>query len=371
MSFLPVPFVFSDPNEGQTFGLKFALFFKDKETNQVNMILAPKIGYNTLIKMVGGATFLKYFSLQENLTASFGIGQEVFRQVLVDYENRRAGGGKFYLKGSFQYIRDPFGRFWGIGNNTPESHQTSYVGPSFYGDGEFGYYFLPNFRIGLRESWNTTQIDNGFVTTLPSTNAVFGPANGVVNSSNLTNKLALTYDSRPLKDVSSTGFYSDLYFLWSIQSWGSDVNYTGIGLDVRKLWSFKNERFTTAVRGNFQQLFGDNIPFYLQSSLGGANELRGFPKNRFIDRGKMIFSAEERIRIGTLHILRTEYQLSAAPFFEVGEVFHDFSDISWKYLQPVGGLGIRIKIPPLTIIRADAGFGREGLAFFVTSGFPF
>jgi hypothetical protein len=371
ISFLPVPFVFSDPNEGQTFGFRFTLFFKDLETDQVKMILAPKIAYNTLIKTVGGVTFIKYFSLQENLNVSFGIGQQVYREVFAAYENRRAGGNRFYLKGSFRYIRDPFGRFWGIGNNTPESNQSDYVGLSFYGDGEFGYYFLPNFRIGLRESWNTTHVEDGIIPTLPSTNSVFGPADGVTSTSNLINKIALTYDSRPLENISTRGFYSDLYFVFSYQPWGSDVSYTGLGFDVRKLWSFRNERFTTVVRGFFQKLFGDDIPFYLQSSLGGPNELRGFPKNRFIDLGKMLFAMEERIRIGKLRLLRTDYHISLDPFFEVGEVFRDFSDMSLSLLQPVGGVGVRIRIPPLTLIRADAGFGREGLAFFVTAGYPF
>jgi hypothetical protein len=370
-SFLPVPFVYSDPNEGQTFGLRFTLFFKDVKTDQVKAILSPKIGYNTLIKTIGGATFIKYFSLDENLTASFGIGQKIYREVFAEYENRRAKGGRFYLAGSFRFIRDPFGRFWGIGNDTPETNQSNYVGLSYYGDGEFGYYFLPNLRIGLRESWNTTHVQNGFITTLPSTNAVFGPADGVANTSNLINKIALTYDSRPLENISTRGFYSDLYFLVSTTQLWSDSSYTGFGFDVRKLWSFRNERFTTAVRGLFQKLFGDNIPFYLQSSLGGPNELRGFPKNRFIDQGKMLFAVEERIRVGKLRLLKTDYHISLDPFFEVGEVFHDFSNISASHLQPVGGLGVRIRIPPLTLIRADVGFGREGLAFFVTAGYPF
>jgi Outer membrane protein/protective antigen OMA87 len=371
MSFLPVPFVFSDPNEGQTFGLRFTLFFKDPETDHVRMILAPKIAYNTLIKTVGGATFLKYFSLQENLNVSFGLGQEVYREVFAAYENRRAYGDRLFLKGSFRFIRDPFGRFWGLGNDTPESNQSDYVGLSFFGDGEFGYYLLPNFRIGVRESWNTTHIQDGIIPSLPSTNAEFGLAQGVVSSSNLVNKVALTYDSRPLENMSTQGLYSDLYFVFSTKSWGSDDDYAGFGFDVKKLWSFRNERFTTVVRGHFQKLFGDDIPFYLQSSLGGPNELRGFPRNRFIDLGKMLLSVEQRIRVGKLRLLKTNYHISLDPFFEVGEVFHGFSDISFSRLQPVGGLGIRIKIPPLTLIRADAGFGREGLAFFVTAGYPF
>jgi hypothetical protein len=320
---------------------------------------------------VGGVTFIKYFSTQEVLTTSLGFGQKVYREVLASYYNRRAWENRLYLSADFHYIRDPFGRFFGIGNNTPKSNETDFVGRDFYGNGEMGYYVMPNLRLGVREGWTTTKIQNGILNDLPNTLSVFGTNQGVESASNLMNEVALTYDSRPLQDVSTRGFYSDLYFLFSSTHLGSDNTFTGFGFDVRKLWSFRNERFTTAVRGLLDKRFGNDIPFYLQDSLGGALELRGFPKNRYIDLGKTLFAVEERIRVGTLRSLGTDYHISLDPFFEVGEVFHDFSDFNFKRLQPVGGLGIRIKIKPLTLIRVDVGFGREGLALFVTSGYPF
>src|SRR5215472_12446123 len=130
----------------------------------------------------------------------------------------------------------------------------------------------------------------------------------------MIHQVALTYDSRPLQDVSTHGFYSDVYFLFATHHLGSDNNFHGFGFDVRKLWSFRNERFTTAVRGLLDKRYGSDIPFYLQDSLGGALELRGFPNNRFIDLGKALFSVEERIRVGTLRLLGTDYHFSLDPF---------------------------------------------------------
>ena len=52
-----------------------------------------------------------------------------------------------------------------------------------------------------------------------------------------------------------------------------------------------------------QLSFGDGIPFFEQSSLGGENNLRGFGRDRFIDKHMVAVNVEERMHLMALKIL--------------------------------------------------------------------
>src|SRR5262245_46423035 len=131
ISIIPVPVITSDPNEGTTFGLQVNLFFKDGQ-DKVKAILAPRLTYNSTTKFGGSLAALYYHDLHEKLLVAFGMAQEVFRTARVYYENIKAFNDRFYLKGDFQIYQNPFGHFWGLGNQSPKSAESSYVDRSFY-----------------------------------------------------------------------------------------------------------------------------------------------------------------------------------------------------------------------------------------------
>ena len=49
-----------------------------------------------------------------------------------------------------------------------------------------------------------------------------------------------------------------------------------------------------ATRGKYDYVWGENVPFFLNSILGGASSLRGYNTNRFIDAGSILFNFEPR-----------------------------------------------------------------------------
>src|SRR4029434_10685087 len=166
LSFIPVPVITTDPNEGVTFGAQGNLFFKDGQ-DQVKAILAPRFTYNSLTKFGGSIAALYYHALDEKLLVAFGMAQEVFRSVRVYYENIKAFDDRFYLKGDFQIYQNPFGHFWGLGNQSPLGAETTYVDRTLYVEAEVGYYFMKNLRVSLREKMLKADVRDGIVNNLP------------------------------------------------------------------------------------------------------------------------------------------------------------------------------------------------------------
>ncbi|MFO1519444.1 MAG: BamA/TamA family outer membrane protein [bacterium] len=370
LSVFPIPVITSDPNEGSSFGAQANFFFRDSQNN-VKMVAAPRILYNTLIGVQGGVTGIYYPSYDEKLVAGFGLAQRVYRSANAYYENFHYWHDRLYLKGYFSFLQDPFGRFWGEGNNTPKSAQTSYVGRNVAVEAEVGYYFLKHLRLSLRENFLYTKLKEGIVPGVANTINVFKPSDGVSDSVNWAPGLALVYDTRPRANLSTRGTLVDASLFFSLQALGSDNNFFGLQLDARHLLNFHDDRFVTVFRGVIRKVYGENLPFYQLSSLGGPNELRGYPGNRFIDKGKILLSLEQRNRIVNFKLFKTDLSFSLDPFFEVGEVFSRLDNFQFDRLRPTGGLGFRVLVLPSTLIRADVGFGAEGPNVFVKFDYPF
>lgn len=370
ISIIPIPFFTSDPNEGNTYGAQASVFFRD-EAGDVHMILSPRVTFNTLIGVTGNIGLVYYPSTDEKMGFNFGIAQDVYRNFRLFYENRHIWSDRFYLSGTFSFYQDPYGRFWGLGQQSLKDNQSSYTDRSLLFTGEIGYYLLPNFRLSLRENFLKTDLRDGIAKGLPDTLAAFGSSDGAFDSLNLAQGLCLVYDTRPQGDYSTRGSLVDVSYLFSRKALGSDQNFHSFVADLRQLINFKQDKFVTALRFLAQKVWGSNLPFYQLSSLGGGNQLRGFAKNRFVDDGKILFGVEERIQLTSLRLFKVNFKLGIAPFFEVGEIFSSVHDMNLGALKPSGGIGVRLQIPPSTIVRADIGFGPEGNAVFVKADYPF
>ena len=100
----------------------------------------------------------------------------------------------------------------------------------------------------------------------------------------------------------------------------------------------------------------DEVPFYLQPTLGGAYSLRGFPTFRFRDRAAALLQAEYRWRINEF--------VSGALFYDTGAVAPRLGDLS-KFKRDYG-LGLRAGSRNGVAFRTDLAFGSgEGTRLLV------
>jgi hypothetical protein len=95
---------------------------------------------------------------------------------------------------------------------------------------------------------------------------------------------------------------------------------------------------------------GAGIPFYLQTSLGGANTLRGYTDFRFHGDKALVVNGEVRIALMT--------HVDAALFADAGNVAARLADLD--VAKRSYGVGLRMHSHQSTFARVDVAHGDEG-----------
>src|SRR5262249_1840207 len=93
-------------------------------------------------------------------------------------------------------------------------------------------------------------------------------------------------------------------------------------------------------------------PFYMQPSLGGSDDLRGYRPYRFRGDNMMVMNGEYRWEIFS--------GLDMAIFADAGKVFTRKSDFSLRNLENAVGVCFRFNALNRTFLRLDVGFSHEG-----------
>jgi outer membrane protein assembly factor BamA len=106
------------------------------------------------------------------------------------------------------------------------------------------------------------------------------------------------------------------------------------------------------------------VPFYLQRTLGGPDDLRGFRRFRFRDENVLLLQAEYRWEIFTA--------VDGALFYDAGTVASRPSELSLGNLDTDYGIGFRFGTTNGVFLRIEAAFGsREGKHFILRYGHVF
>lgn len=108
---------------------------------------------------------------------------------------------------------------------------------------------------------------------------------------------------------------------------------------------------------------GNEVPFYMQPTLGGTSDLRGYRRYRFYDDNSFVVNAEYRWEIFTL--------LDAAVFADAGKVFHRDRDFNFQKFEKDAGFGLRFKSREAVAFRIDTAFSREGFGIWLTFAHAF
>jgi outer membrane protein assembly factor BamA len=94
---------------------------------------------------------------------------------------------------------------------------------------------------------------------------------------------------------------------------------------------------------------GNDVPFYLQPTLGGSRLLRGFVTDRFRDRNLLAIQAEYGWDVWPF--------LNAVVFYESGVVAPDWRRLSVGEMKRDYGIGFRLGSARIVAVRTDVAFG--------------
>jgi hypothetical protein len=216
--------------------------------------------------------------------------------------------------------------------------------------GGFGRYLLVNVGPGRDDRFvSTDQIFTEAVTPGIRTQSNFVQGGGFVQ-----------YDWRDNPGVPRGGGNYVAEYSTFTDLEGRGYSFDRVDLEAQQYIGFFKKRRVIVLRGRVEATDarnGNRTPFYLQPTLGGSDDLRGFRPFRFYDNDALVLNGEYRWELTT--------GVDMAIFADAGRVFHDWRDIGFGDLERDYGFGFRFHTQNSVVVRIDTGFSREGFQVWV------
>ncbi|MCU0404270.1 MAG: outer membrane protein assembly factor [Chitinophagaceae bacterium] len=306
---IPFPILTRQPETGWLGGIGFDYYFKPRDS-AIAAVTRPSYIY-------GSFTYSQLRQFQSDLQ------WQVFTQ-----EN------KWFLKGQVGFI-NYYDRFWGIGNETPESNLSEYL--------------FNRTRVQLRALnrvskylyvgalWQSDWYTNvDWFNVKEEVNLDSVPGTG-------DNRLiglgpAILYDSRDNPYAPFRGFYAEFQTTFFSEMLGSEFGFQRILADVRKFVPLgKKPGHLFAFQTVFNFSIGPEIPFREMGRLGSPMIMRGYFNGRFKDRHMGEIQAEYRFPVW-------KGIVSGAAFFSTGRVAPTPGELFEGKYHFSYGLGPRVTV---------------------------
>jgi outer membrane protein assembly factor BamA len=144
-------------------------------------------------------------------------------------------------------------------------------------------------------------------------------------------------------------------------------SFNRVEVDLQQYVPLLRDRRVLALHGAVSMSDADSgaeVPFYLQRTLGGPDDLRGFHRFRFRDRHMLLMQAEYRWEIFTA--------VDGAIFYDAGKVASRTEDLNFRDLETDYGIGFRFGTMNGIFLRIEGAFGSsEGKHFILRFGHVF
>jgi hypothetical protein len=310
--------------------------------------LGPAFRHNTArfdVKASAAASTKTYFSGDASLRFPGTIGQDAYF---------KPDGPYIELQGRRRVF--PQEDFFGLGPDSQSSNRTNFALRDTLGR-IVGGYDRGLFHAGLGVGYLDVSVDSGTDHRMPSSIDVF-PVDELPGVNDRGEFLLLepfveyaTIDPS-IEDnsggryrLSLTEYQDRKHDRYSFRRWEADL---------RQYVTFVKDTRTIAVRARVASAAadaGNEVPFYLQSTLGGGRTLRGFRSLRFRDKSTLLLQGEYRWRINHL--------VQGALFYDTGAVGPTLDDLGG--LERNYGFGLRAGGRTGSAFRVEMAFGgREG-----------
>jgi outer membrane protein assembly factor BamA len=370
-SFIPLPSIDTDPNAGTTYGVLPVLLLRD-QADEVKAIIAPSLTYNDFRGWTGTFRYYTFPTAAERFDFEAGYSETIERRLNLHYRNLELFGDRFHTDVQFLFDRDSTVRFFGLGplsRRVNETNMTLQVA-GFYGT--FGVNVTQATRLSLTETVEQFEVLRGSIPGLPFTKTVFPTLPGVDGAFVHAQRVALAYDSRDSQTTPTRGASLTVYTEASAKLLGSGSDYIKLGGEGVYLQPIWEGQVVFVARGLVEGITaGNNVPFEVQPTLGGATTLRGFSQNRFYGDARVLANLESRVRLFVLRLFGVTTEFQAAPFLDMGQVFSSTNQLIGSGFEVTPGIGFRGLAAPSVVGRVEIGVSREGPAVFVGLDYPF
>jgi outer membrane protein assembly factor BamA len=330
-SLIPFPVIFYQPETGFGFGASAVYYypFSAGDTISPPSSMAPIAIYTTKKQII------------------LGLWSEMY----VDEDRWRISSG-------ISYSKFP-NKFWGIGNDTPDSAEEDYTPKTLrikgwpqkrVADGWYAGFAAMLIDRGLSDLAEGGALESGLV---PGTED--GQAVGVGGS--------LIRDGRDNTVYPRRGGYHQLLVDLFGKVWIGDYGYGRYTLDLRGYLPVARTHVIALQALGIATSGGP--PFDQYPELGGERLLRGYFQGRYRDRDLLAFQGEYRLPV--------IWRFGAAGFVGIGQVAPDLGSFGFDRFWIAGGAGLRFLLAEREglNIRADFAVGEGSTGFYLSLGEAF
>jgi hypothetical protein len=254
--------------------------------------------------------------------------------------------------------------FYGVGAGSLKADRTNYRREDTLADFNVEWPVVSHFSPNCGVEQDFLNIGPGTNSLVTTTNLKFSEDQvpGVdVQTNYLSAGCTLPLDFRDNPEYPHRGTALFLHGHRAYAQNHSQFSFNRVSAAAEQYIPFFNQKRVIVLRGDTQfSIHNANqiVPFYMQPTLGGYDDLRGFRPRRFYDENSIVLNAEYRWEICT--------GFDMAIFEDMGKVFHRPGDIDLKRLQKSTGFGLRFNDQRNMAFRIDTGFSREGFQVWLT-----
>jgi len=275
----------------------------------------------------------------------------------------KLGGGRYFAEFYSVHHNYPMLSYYGPGPDSNKNGRTDFRLEDTAFDGTFGIRPAKHLTVAGSAGYLLNNIGPGTDNSFASAEKVYSPQQAVgidAQSNFLRTGVFAQYDWRDNPDGPRTGGNYFVQFSdYRDQTFGVS-NFRRVDLEAQQFVPVLNQRRVFAVRAKAALTNGGDsglIPFYMQPSLGGSEDLRGYRPFRFRGDNLFVMNAEYRYEIFS--------GLDMAIFGDAGQVFNHGSDFAPSRFESDLGFGFRFNQRNKTFLRLDVAFSHEGFGVWV------
>ncbi len=369
-SYIPLPEILTDPNEGNTYGALAVVLFLDDE-KVIKYILAPDVRWNKITGVFPAFRLFGFPSLDQKWSIVARKSQHIDEDYEFVYQDESFWQDRMRLSADLEYERDSTERFFGFGNGSSEKDESNYTAKEAVGVVRVNYRLQPTLELTYQSRVRWFRVQEGGVDKFPFIGDEHPDTPGLGGATVVGQQIGIVYDSRDDTNIPRQGGFGLFTAEFIPRILGSSFDAIKYAAEVRKFIPFR-DRVVLAMHSRIDYLqSNDDVPFFEQNTVGGRRSLRGFGSGRFVDSNSFFASAELRTRVYQRQIFGVNAELELAPFVDFGQVFKSSRSSPFNDLHAVGGLGFRGVVRPQVVGFVDIGMGEQGLAVFTGLEYPF
>jgi hypothetical protein len=310
----------------------------------------------------GGGWRHDLFDRQARAILEAGATVRGYWLLRADFSLPRLAGGLLEVGAEDFYRKQPHDDYYGRGPDTTADMRVSYLfeGNQFEGRA----IFKPRnwLNVGTRFGTLNPTIGPGEDDRYPSIEALFNDANSpglLVQPNYVYGEAFAEVDHRDEPGNARAGGYYTIAWRryadtdlnrYSFHRLDAHARYFIPIFDKKRVFALQTE-FVSASAAD-----GDQVPFYMQPTIGGSHSLRSVKDYRFRDQSVFAFNVEYRWEAFSL--------LDMALFTDFGTVAPRVSDLDFGNLEAAYGIGFRLNTSRHVFYRVDIATGAgEGVLF--------